>query len=115
MPVVFVIAPDWTMRTAVRAELLEMGIDARGMDSADDVGRAHASGSLPNAVVLEATVELLDDSRILNLIQAVPTVMVASRTTRVSLPDAAVVLYRPVRIGEIVSRVRELLAPDHAA
>lgn len=33
MIVVFVIASDWTMRTAVRAELRELGIDALGMDS----------------------------------------------------------------------------------
>jgi len=29
MPVVFVIATDWKLRTAVRAELRERGIDAR--------------------------------------------------------------------------------------
>jgi hypothetical protein len=28
MPIVFVIATDWTMHTAVRAELRELGIDA---------------------------------------------------------------------------------------
>ena len=44
MQVVFVIAPDWTMRTAVRAELRELGIDALRMDSADDASRAIVSG-----------------------------------------------------------------------
>ena len=115
MPVVFVIARDWTMRTAVRAELREMGIDALGMDSADDAGRAIASGRLPNVVVLEATNELLGNPGIQNLLQRVPAILIASRTVKVSLPDAPVVLYRPVRIAEIVARASELLARDHAA
>jgi DNA-binding response OmpR family regulator len=112
--VVYVIAADWTMRTAVRAELREMGIEALGMDSAEDAGRAMASGTLPNVVVLEATEELLGDLRIQNLVRRFPAVMIASRTVKVSLPDTADVLYRPVRIAEIVARVTELLARDAA-
>lgn len=103
------------MRTAVRAELRELGIDALGMDSADDAGRAIASGGLPNLVVLEATAELLGDPGIQNLVQRVPTVLIASRTVRVSLPDTAAVVYRPVSIAEIVTRVKELLARDNSA
>jgi DNA-binding response OmpR family regulator len=112
--VVYVIARDWTMRTAVRAELREMGIEALGMDSAEDAGRAMASGTLPNVVVLEATEEFLGDIRIQNLVRRFPAVMIASRTVKVSLPDTADVLYRPVRIAEIVARVTELLARDAA-
>src|ERR1035437_8290026 len=115
MPVVFVIASDWTMRTAVRAELRELGIDALGMDSADDTGRAIASGGLPNLVVLEAAAELLVDPRIQNLVERVPAVLIASRTVKVSLPDTPAVLYRPVRIAEIVARVSDLLVRNHAA
>ena len=103
------------MRTAVRAELREKGVEALGMDSADDVGRAIASGGLPNVVVLEATSDLLGDPRIRNLVQRVPTVLIASRTVKVSLPEAPAVLYRPVRVAEIVTRVSELLARDDAA
>jgi DNA-binding response OmpR family regulator len=114
IPVVYVIASDWTMRTAVRAELREMGIEALGMDSAEDAGRAMTSGQLPNVVVLEATEELLGDLRIQNLVRRFPAVMIASRTVKVSLPDTADVLYRPVRIAEIVARVSELLARDAA-
>jgi hypothetical protein len=114
IPVVYVIASDWTMRTAVRAELREMGIEALGMDSAEDGGRAMASGTLPNVVVLEATEELLGDLRIQNLVRRFPAVMIASRTVKVSLPDTADVLYRPVRIAEIIARVTELLARDAA-
>ena len=115
MPVVYVIAQDWTMRTAVRAELREIGIEALGMDSADDADRAIASGGLPNVVVLEANAELLGDPRIQNLVEHVPAVLIASRTVKVSLPDTAVILYRPVLIAEIVASVNELLARDHAA
>ena len=115
MAVVYVISPDWTMRIAVRAELREMGVEVLGMDSADDAGRAIASGGFPNVIVLEATAELLGNPRILNLVHHVPSVLIASRTVEVSLPDAPAVLHRPVRVVEIVARVRELLARDHAA
>jgi hypothetical protein len=110
MPVVFVIAPDWTMRTPVRAELRETGIDALGMDSVDDASFAIASGGLPNVVVLEATAELLGNLRIQILVQHVPAILIASRPATVPLPEGATVLYRPVRIAEIVTRVSELLA-----
>jgi hypothetical protein len=103
------------MRTAVRAELREKGVEALGMDLADDVGRVIASGGLPNVVVLEATSDLLGDPRIRNLVQRVTTVLIASRTVKVSLPDAPAVLYRPVRVAEIVTCVSELLARDDAA
>lgn len=110
--VVYVIANDWKMRTAVRAELREVGVEALGMDSSEDVGRAIASGGLPNLVVLEATAELVGGPRIQDLIQHVPTIVIASRTEKVSLPNAAAVLYRPVSVAGIVSRVRELLLGD---
>ena len=47
MHTVFVIATDWTLRAGVRAELRELGIDALGMDSADDAGRALAENQTP--------------------------------------------------------------------
>jgi DNA-binding response OmpR family regulator len=114
MLVVYVIASDWLLRTAVRAELREMGVEALGMDSADDVDRAIASCGLPNVAVLEATAELIGSPRIRNLVQHVPTVLIVSRTEKVSLPDTSAILYRPVRIAEIVARVSKLLAPDNA-
>ena len=115
MPVVYVIAPDWTMRTAVRAGLREISINALGMESGDEAGHAIASGRLPNVIVLEATAELFSDPMIQNHVQRVPAILIASRTVTVSLPDPAAVLYRPIRIAEIVARVRELLARNHAA
>jgi len=120
MAIVFVIARDWTLRTAVRAELRELGIEALGMDSAEDVGRALAAGQMPAAVVLEGTAEIADDAAVQKLIERVPTILIASRTEALSLQPArtgdasgrpmfAAIFYRPVRIAEIVARVRGLL------
>jgi len=108
-PVVFVIATDWKLRAAVRAELRERAIDALGMDSAEDVGRALAGGAMPAVVVLEANAELAGDPAIQSLVGRVPTALVASRTETVALPRVAAVVYRPVRIGDIVAKVSELL------
>ena len=109
MPVVFVIARDWKLRAAVRADLRELGIEALGMETPDDAGRAIAAGHMPSAVVLEAAALVADDPAIRKLVRARPHDSVASRTETIPLPPAAAVFYRPVRIGEIVARVRELL------
>lgn len=121
MPIVFVLARDWALRTAVRAELREIGIDALGMDSPDDAGRAIAAGEMPGAIVLEATGDFLSHPAIRNLIARVPSILIASRTERIPLPaggggkNRGLVLYRPVRIGEIVSSVRDFLQKGQAA
>jgi len=115
MPVVFVIAKDWKLRATVRAELRERGIDALGMDSAEDVGRALAGGAMPAVIVLDANAELAGDPAIQGLAARVPTVLVASRVETVALPRVAFVFYRPVRIGEIVEKVSELLGRGEVA
>lgn len=109
MSLIFVIASDWKLRTAVRAELLEAGIKAMGMQSADEVGRSIAAGEFPSAIMLEATQQLADDPAVKQLVERVPTVLIASRTETIDLPPVAVVLYRPVRIGEIVQELQKLL------
>lgn len=114
MPIVFVIARDWTLRAAVRAELLEMGIQGVGIEEADDAGRAIAGGQIPSVVVLEAAESLACNPAIQELVRRVPTVLVASRTETFPLPPVAALLYRPVRIGDIVARVRELAQRSHA-
>src|SRR5215472_12777591 len=113
MPTVFVIARDWTLRAGVRAELRELGIDALGIESADEAGRAIAAGQVPAVVVLEAIPELADNTAVRNLVERVPTILIASRTETVSLPPVDTVFYRPVRIGEIVARVKELVHRGH--
>ena len=115
MPVVFVIARDWTLRAGVRAELREISVDALGMENADDAGRALGAGHMPSVVVLEATAGLADDPAIRQLVQRVPTVLIASRTETVELPRVAAVLYRPVSVGEVVREVRKVLERGHSA
>jgi len=115
MPVVFVIAKDWKVRATVRAELRERGIHALGMHSAEDVGRALAGGAMPAVIVLEANAELAGDPAIQGLVARVPTVLVASRVETVALPRVAALFYRPVRIGEIVDGVKEILERGAAA
>jgi hypothetical protein len=121
MPLVFIIARDWILRTSVRAELREQGIDALGMDSPDDVGRAIASRQTPAVVVLEGTAEFVSHPGIQSLIHRLPTVLIASRTERIPLRTREgstaqlAVLYRPVRVGDVVSRVMSLLQKGQAA
>jgi|SRR5690242_11524710 len=109
MQIVFVVAADWTLRTAVRAELRESGIKALGMESPDDVGRAVAAGEMPALLLLEGIPALTADPAVRNLARHVPTVLIASRTEKTDLPPVAAVLYRPVRIAEIVECIRRLL------
>lgn len=115
MPVVFVIARDWALRAGVRAELREHGIDALGMETAAEAGRVIATGQMPAALVLEALAEFADDPAVRNLVARVPAVLIASRIETVPLPPVDTVFYRPVRIDEIVARVREILSRGHAA
>jgi len=115
MPVVFIIAPDWTLRTAVRAELREIGVKALGMESADEVGRALADGEMPSVIVLEAVSPIASSPAVQKLIERVPTILIASRTETLAMPPVTTVFYRPVRIGEIVARVRELLQQSRPA
>jgi len=107
--VVFVIATDWKLRAGVRAELRELGIEAMGMDSVDDAGKAIARNEMPGAIVLEATGELMGGAGVQDLVARVPTIVIASRTETVEIPQGAEVMYRPVSVGEIVERVRKIL------
>ena len=115
MPVVFIIARDWTLRTAIRAQLRELGIKALGMESTDDLGREIAGAEMPSAILLEGIRELAANPAIKKLVERVPTVLIASRTETVDLPAVAVVLYRPVRIGEIAQSIQDLLQQPRLA
>lgn len=116
MPTIFVISRDWTLRAMVRAELRYLGVDALGMESAEDLAEALAHGKAPSAVVLDAASEAAALSHpttraaLANLAKRVPLLVVASRVDPAPpLEGAAAVLYRPVRVGEIVARVQQLL------
>lgn len=115
MPLIFVIARDWLLRAAVRAELRNRGIKALGLESADDAGRLVAAGYLPAALVIEALPEVATSRALGDLVRGVPALVIASRTQTVSLPPVWEVVYRPVRVVDIVQRVEEMVARGHAA
>lgn len=106
-PVVFIISPEWTLRTMVRAELREAGVEALGMEGIRDMVEAVHRGIAPSMVVIDgielekpATRETMED-----MSRNIPTLVVDSRLTPASVPSSADVLRRPVRVQDIVSRV----------
>jgi DNA-binding response OmpR family regulator len=111
MQIVFVVSPDWTLRTAVRAELREAGVEALGMETADDVGIALGRGTSPAAVVINAAQLETQPAReaIGNLARHLPVLVVDSRVTPGPEIPSAERLARPISVGEIVARVRALL------
>ena len=109
MPSVFIIAKDWTLRAGLRAELCERHIDALGLESVDDAGQLIAAGTTPSLIVFEAASNEPNQA-MASIAKRIPIVVVASRSQRIApLPNAAAVLYRPVRIAEIVAQVERLL------
>ena len=110
MPTVFVIGQDRQLRANVRAELREQGVEALGMESLDDAAQAIATGTIPAAVVFDAAGEAVPEPALANLARRVPVILVASRTTAApSLEGIAAVLWRPVRVGEVVEQVKQVL------
>ena len=108
MPTVFVIGEDWTLRSLVRAELREHGIAALGMASPDEAAQAIATGTIPSAVVIDATSLGSNAAALEFLPRSVPVLVVTSPGAPVPA-WAAAVLSKPVQVGEIVSRVEKLL------
>ena len=107
MPTVFVVSRDWTLRTPVRAELRERGVDALGLETADDVGKQLGRGIVPAVVVIDGA-ELeheLPRQEIANLAQQVTVLVVDSRLTPAPQIPGTERLERPTSIGEIVARV----------
>lgn len=109
MPTVFVISDEWMLRAGVRAELREKGIKALGMESSEDVGRALANSESPQALVIDGHAKAASDPAVQQLAGRVPAVVIAPRTTTISLGSAAKVLFRPVQISEIVTAVLDLV------
>lgn len=109
MPLIFIIAQDWILRVGVRAELREHGIEALGMESPDDAAKALAEGQAPAAVVIEGAAVAAAHPAIENLARCVPIIVVASRMQPITLPSAAAILYRPVRVQDVVAQVHRVL------
>lgn len=115
MATVFVIGEDWSFRATVRAELRELGIEALGMETVDDAAQRLARGTVPAAVVLDASARDASSPSVALLAKRVPVLLVASRMEPApEWKEAAAVLWRPVRVGDVVARVKQLLE-GHAA
>jgi len=106
-PIVFVVSPEWTLRTMVRAELREAGVEALGMQAASDLVDALGRGVAPSMVVIDgielekpATREALE-----NMPRNIPILIVDSRIMTAPVLSSAEVLRRPIRVQDIVSRV----------
>ncbi len=105
MQTVFIIAGDVRLRTGVRAELRERGVEALGMEMTRDMRAALARGLWPDVILLEDSARAADDSVLRRVGKRVPVVLVASRMTRQDFPFAAEVLSGPVSIDDIVKAV----------
>jgi DNA-binding response OmpR family regulator len=108
MPIVFVIGEDWTLRSLVRAELRERGVEALGMETPDEAAQAVAAGTVPSAVVLDAT-PLGSKTLVLEFLPRSVPVLVVTSPGAPAPAGAAAVLFKPVRVGEIVASVENLL------
>lgn len=97
------------LRAGVRAELRECGIKALGMETSSDVGQAIARGEMPTVMVIDGNAKAASDPALQRLVERIPAIVIAPRTTSIALGAAAKLLFRPVQVGEIVSAVVELL------
>ncbi len=131
---VFVISDNWMLRTGVRAELRERGIEAMGIESAREAMRRIDTGALPAVLVIDAgtgagtgvgvatgrptgnwdSVDVGgEDGAIGRLIDSgVPAILISSRTVTSPPWKPAVLLPRPVRVDEITVAVLRLLKGD---
>lgn len=108
MPTVFVIGEDWSLRSLVRAELREHGVEALGMEIVDDAARAMAAGTMPSAIVLDATSLRGELSQLEPLARRVPVVVVLSPASPAPA-WAAAALCKPISVGDVVACVENLL------
>lgn len=98
------------MRTALRAELIEQGIEALGFDCVDDALHAAADGQWPALVVADDSAFQPGKPELAALLRRSSLLLVASGAGAApDLPPGVVALRRPVRVGEITARVRQIL------
>jgi hypothetical protein len=95
----------------VRAQLREATVKAIGLEAIRDIGDFLARGITPSVIVIDGS-ELNDPARrqvVAELARVVPVAVVDSRTTPAPVVPGTDVLWRPVCVQEIVSRVLEKL------
>ena len=111
MPPVFVVSRDWDLRGAVRAELRHAGVDARGMETVDDLGVAIAAGTVPSVVVVDGA-ELQNPvarAALENIAGQVAVLVVDSSVSPAPPLPGSQLMQRPVQVKEIVGRVLAML------
>ncbi len=108
MPRVFVIGHDWTFRVAVRAELLELGLEALGFSAWPET-RQSAREAMPDVIVVDASSIELPAEGLHALAPVAQYMVITGASVPPHLPAAAAVLRKPVRAGEIAAAVRLLL------
>jgi len=96
----------------VRAALRETGVNALGLETADDVGRTLARGVSPRVVVIDAAELETPSARdaLGNLARSVAILVVDSSTLAAPELPGAERLARPLRVRDIVERVLARLA-----
>jgi hypothetical protein len=112
--VVFIIGRDWKFRALLRAELVQKGLEALGLESLDEAGQLIASGTPPRLTIFdmndfEATGDL---AHLLALCQSGRLLLLVSPGTK--LPQqlaSAATLSRPVSIGTIAEEIFRILSP----
>jgi DNA-binding response OmpR family regulator len=110
LPTVFVISEDWALRAPLRAELLEQGIEALGFDCVDDALHAAADGHWPALVVADDAALDAGRPELATLLQRSGLLVITSGAGDATAPPSgAATLRRPVRVGEITARVRQML------
>jgi len=116
MSAVLVISREWGLRGAVRAELRHAGIDARGLESVDDLGRTIAAGTAPAAVVIDGAElqSLAARNAVENLAGRVALLIVDSRVSPAPPVRGALFLKRPVQVKQIVAWVLATLQHEVA-
>ena len=110
MPIVFVICDDWTLRALLRAELLEQGIEALGFECVADALHAAADGHWPALVVADEAAAQAGEPELPALARRSALLLITSAAGAAIVPPCgAAMLCRPVQVGEIVARVRQML------
>jgi DNA-binding response OmpR family regulator len=112
MPVVFIVSGDWDLRGAVRAELLEAGIEALGLETVEDMSRVIPGGIAPSLVILDGEQLHNPEGRraLENLSARVPVLVIDSRLDPAPPLPGATTMLRPVQIREIVARILAMLS-----
>ena len=108
----FIVSGDWDLRGAVRAELLEAGIEALGLETVEDMSRVIAGGIAPSLVVLDGEQLRNPEGRraLENLSSRVPVLVIDSRLDPAPPLPGATTMLRPVQIREIVARILAMLS-----